>query len=436
MGYDFYAEVQVLDDLQDVYAKIQKLACDLQYKEQKKERHITIFQGPYNQYIREQLQAYRHLLTIDLEAVMMALPRGAAAWEFAIQLARPFISKDDAPYHICDNPLRKEKVFRVPMMSSTGWKGALRAAAVRLLVKDAESLSAEAFARHRLCLTRLFGNEKGWEEAADPAAYLDHIGGTQAACQYRETLTQLTENGFLAGRLRFFPTYFDKVAVEVINPHDRETKAGKLPIYFEVADIGSQGDFALLYVPFDLVGQPRAQLRAEMVRDFMVLGPALRAMFLTYGFGAKTSSGFGVVKEQLVGTGKQFLRAHLPAVASTGKPSSAGEDDEDEALSAAIKDFVYRFRLEEFPYWTNEELARSGWGSKRISKYKRLRARHPDWDSAARSWETETEVGEAGTAEDSASAKAMSECSFATLSDLCECIRDMAIRLQEGGEGK
>lgn len=321
MGYDFLAAQGDLDSaVNDAYAKIQRLGCNL-IDDKTKQRHLKLFQS-YNSYVKTQLQVYECLLGINLESAVMNLPQGSAAWQFGIQLARPFISKDDAPYHVCDNPLRKDKVFRVPMMSATGWKGALRSAAVRLLAHEAKTLTPIAFAQRRLRLTHLFGNEKGWDEAADHAAYLDRMGGAEAAQLYREAMDGYTETGFLAGRLRFFPTFFDKVSVEVINPHDRETKAGKWPVYFETADIEAKGDFALLYVPFDLVGRPRAQYCAEAARDLEVLRPALQAMFFTYGFGAKTSSGYGVIDDKLSEPGQWLLNIANLSVTPAKSPTS------------------------------------------------------------------------------------------------------------------
>jgi hypothetical protein len=61
----------------------------------------------------------------------------------------------------------------------------------------------------------------------------------------------------------------------------------------------------------------------------------------------------------------------------------AGEYGQIEAEERA---FAERFGLAEFPRWNDEELARSGWGKKRQSEYKRLRDRHPDWDAKTRTW--------------------------------------------------
>src|SRR5207248_3303015 len=55
---------------------------------------------------------------------------------------------------------------------------------------------------------------------------------------------------FYAGSLYFFPTFFTRKGMEIINPQDREKRAGSLPIPFESVPAGSTGTFTLLYVPF------------------------------------------------------------------------------------------------------------------------------------------------------------------------------------------
>ena len=90
--------------------------------------------------------------------------------------------------------------------------------------------------------------------------------------------------------------------MEVINPHDRRTKAGTMPIYMESVPEGTKGTFSLLYVPFDLLGRAEEQVRAEVGADIEVVSGALRKMMLTYGFSAKKSCGFGLARSDIKGT--------------------------------------------------------------------------------------------------------------------------------------
>jgi len=124
--------------------------------------------------------------------------------------------------------------------------------------------------------------------------------------------------------------------LEIINPQDRVARAGSLPILFESVPEGTRGVFTLLYVPFDLIGKEGQETRKQVAEDLQVVaaglqegrtyeGPVdalrtgdlqvipsgLQAMFRTYGFGAKTSSGFGLAREDVRGT--LTIRADYPS---------------------------------------------------------------------------------------------------------------------------
>jgi CRISPR-associated protein Cmr2 len=179
------------------------------------------------------------------------------------KLRKPYLSKDDRAFHLLDNPIRKDKVFQTPMVASTSWKGALRATLWQLgHQKEDEQI------------IRLFGDARE-----------DETGQ--------------------AGRLYFYPTFFDKIGLEVINPHDRKkgtSKRGPIPI--ECVPIGATGELVILYVPFGEVKQ------SEVAEDLKLVATGVEAMLTIYGFGAKTSSGFGVA--DIEGKGELAIRADLP----------------------------------------------------------------------------------------------------------------------------
>ena len=188
-------------------------------------------------------------------------PSNAWAIKTDFTLRKPYLSRDDTEFYILDNPVRKEWVFKVPYVAPSQWKGALRAAMRQLrgyITWEQESRDEQ--------MIRLFGNVKGEEVE------------------------------FSAGWLHFYPTYFTKIGLEVINPHSRETGAGERPIHFECVPAGSdddptRGSFTLLYVP---LGEVREEVcEQEMKADFRAVAQGLKAMFTQYGFGAKTSSGLG-----------------------------------------------------------------------------------------------------------------------------------------------
>jgi CRISPR-associated protein Cmr2 len=221
------------------------------------------------------------------------------------------MSKDDDPFYVAEsvNPVRKDKVFKVPMMSAAGWKGMLRWTAMQIrLAERKDELTPEDFARERFRQTLLFGDEKGEEpeQTKDFAAYLDALK-PEARQEYERLLRSYyglkPDEPFLhhSGRLTFYPTFFNLIDVEVINPHKRETKAGTHPIYLECVPAGAQGTFSLLYVPFDLIGQNEGEIRRQAAEDLKLVAEAIKEMMLTYGFSAKRSSGFGVAKETVSG---------------------------------------------------------------------------------------------------------------------------------------
>jgi|Deesub1362A_J573_1020465.scaffolds.fasta_scaffold01573_3 CRISPR/Cas system CMR subunit Cmr6 (Cas7 group RAMP superfamily) len=175
-------------------------------------------------------------------------------------LATPYISRDDDDFYIIENPVRKDKVFKLPVISGSTWKGNMRSVARKLRGIGPTSRDDEV-------ITRIFGNEKG------------------------------EERSFRRGRLNFYPTFFEEVSLEVINPHDRKTKAGKNPVYIESVPLGAEGVFSLLYVPFDLLGKDEDLVKKEVAEDMRLICDSIWGMMFTYGFSAKKSAGFGVVEK-------------------------------------------------------------------------------------------------------------------------------------------
>lgn len=258
--------------------------------------------------IEEQRQLNARLLPV-LPPVSI-LPPGSWGLQFCFQLAKPYISRGDNSLHLIDNPIKRDTVFRLPYISPGQWKGVLRAGMVNTLAEwwqeqDVKKAKDE-FVRKRLQITRLCGNETEVELEAEEAAgeasfnaYLDRIGGKELAEQFRKRVRELTPSGDLAGRIHFYPTFFKKTALEVINPHNRLTGAGTLPIYLETVPQDEQGEFKLLYVP--LVGNDGGDtgLVEEGLADLELVAEALEKTLLYHGIGAKTSSGFGTVKGEL-----------------------------------------------------------------------------------------------------------------------------------------
>jgi len=191
-------------------------------------------------------------------------PPGSFYIEIPFTLAKPYLSKDDNEFYIVDNPVQREKVFRWPMVRSTSWKGALRSTMRHLGEIDEETE------------IRLFGETRD-----------DDTGHR--------------------GNLYFFSSFFSEVDLEIINPHERESGTGTLPILFESVPIGATSNFYLLYVPFNCQSSPRKTLE-QAVQDLALVISGVHAMLLTYGFGAKTSSGYGMAQDKLPKKGRLLIR--------------------------------------------------------------------------------------------------------------------------------
>jgi CRISPR-associated protein Cmr2 len=110
------------------------------------------------------------------------------------------------------------------------------------------------------------------------------------------------------GWLCFYPTYFTRIGLEVINPHDRETGAGAQPIYFECVPHDTEGVFVLLYVPLHCADKDREKTKKYAIDELQLVADGICAMMTQHGFGAKTSSGFGLA-EKNVEEGRLFLNA-------------------------------------------------------------------------------------------------------------------------------
>lgn len=187
------------------------------------------------------------------------LPVGSWAIQFRFRLRTPYLSRDEELFHVIDNPVRAEPLWGLPFVASTSWKGLLR---------DAVSTGG-GLADDDPRVQRLFGNPRA------------------------------AEKDFLQGRLRFFPTFFDKRGLEIINPHDRERRVGRNPILIECAPAGAEGTFTLLYVPF---GTPNAESDiGQCCGDLSVMAMAVRTLFVETGFSAKTSSGYGLAEDGFIG---------------------------------------------------------------------------------------------------------------------------------------
>lgn len=198
---------------------------------------------------------------LDLDADCTPVLPGWFSLSVEFELQTPWYSKDDRPFHVLDNPVRKDRVFGVPFMSAASWKGLLRWACrmeAGLLSHLQDHGNTLEEWQEPDWILHLFGNEKGEDE------------------------------DFSRGALAFRPSWFDKVGFEVINPHSRVRRAGTLPIVYEVVPPKTRSILRLLYAP-----RPDESAPPD---TFESLFAAIDKLIMTYGFSAKRTAGWGLAK--------------------------------------------------------------------------------------------------------------------------------------------
>ncbi|MGC8800887.1 MAG: RAMP superfamily CRISPR-associated protein [Chloroflexus sp.] len=203
---------------------------------------------------------------LDFHPNFSSLP--SATWlalQVDFELLTPWYSKDDRVFHVMDNPVRKDRVFGVPFMAASSWKGMLR----------------WAFRMH----TKLIGPEKESDEEKrkQAQAWELHLFGNEKGEEDHEKLHQ--------GALVFYPTWFDRIGFEVINPHSRERRAGTQPIYYEVVPPGGKGTLSLLYAPWP--GMKPAATPQDVIPKLL---EAVEDLLTNYGISAKRTVGWGTAK--------------------------------------------------------------------------------------------------------------------------------------------
>ncbi len=254
--------------------------------------------GNYNDYITCQLSRL-HSIGIDTKVDLNPLPQGSWILEFPITLKTPFYSSDDVPLYIIENPVRKDKVFKIPFISSTGWKGNLRWVMMKVHLESNKN-NPEQFAEKRFQHLLLFGAEKGMKEDKDWKKFLDELC-RDAKGKYEKIIKDkfnVKEIPSVKGMLHFYPTLWNKIDMDVINPHDRRTKTGINPIYYEIVPAGAKGTFRLLYVPLHHLYNDLEELKEIVITDLIDVIKGVREMMLTYGFSAKKTVGFGIIKDK------------------------------------------------------------------------------------------------------------------------------------------
>jgi CRISPR-associated protein Cmr2 len=364
--------------------------------------------GGYRLWVEQRAQAFLQqrrawMQRLGLEPELPDLtyaPPGSWVLHVSFTLRQPYLSRDDQTFHLLDNPLKKERVFKVPYVAAPGWKGALRSAMRQL--RRYTTLNDEAKDTQMI---RLFGNVRA------------------------------AESDFVAGRLHFYPTFFNRLGLEVINPHDRTTGVGaRGPILLECVPQGAQGDFFVLYVPFGPFEQSDDDRRAEIADDLHAVAEGVRDMLTVYGFGAKTSSGFGIAEEPLTGEGKLVLRAKLTGEAAPAVAPPASQPSNLPRYLESPTRLHPDLRREDGTLKSEAEYQRfiESQERKYDKKEKQLYDKAKNWwerEGQALAHQTPTPAPEPAPPEPTP----VTTFTIRTLSELCDVAQRVATRLREGG---
>lgn len=235
------------------------------------------------------IQTPKHLPAFERAGLVPTLPDPArlplfsATLSLRFRLLTPLLTRDDDPFHLFDNPVRRDHVFGLPYLAAASVKGLAADAYQRAFRTEGEfsepakntqeqQTQIAAFRRREGHALRLFGLA---DDGAD------------------------TSNKSQAGRLHFCPVWFDAVQYLILNPADPATGQGTVPIQFEaIAPRRTDGapvevDVQVFYCnPAGAQDSDAATVRADLARWLA----AVAAWWPTLGLGAKRLAGYGAIE--------------------------------------------------------------------------------------------------------------------------------------------
>jgi CRISPR-associated protein Cmr2 len=265
----------------------------------------------------------------NIKNLIESLPKYSFTVWVKFKLLEPYFSRDDDEFYIIQNPILKETAFKVPMVRGSSWKGAL-AGAFKKLLNDEDNNKSKIIESY----LRIFGagsesikaieeylkeKSKELEEFKDKVLEfmlfelgmeikkedIDEIKTENDRLKLIQKLKSKISNRLEKsqsnlpiefqthkGRAIFYPTYFDKISLEIINPHDRRKRAGTVPIHYEVVPSGTEGILQVVYIPLDGVLKRDDELKEEVKQDLENLCQAIDIL-ADEGIGAKTKLGWG-----------------------------------------------------------------------------------------------------------------------------------------------
>lgn len=238
--------------------------------------------------------------------------------EVRISLKSPYFSRDDDNFYLISNPVLKDAAFKLPMVRGSGLKGALAGVGKKLVNEnmsdyfesyvrvfgtgseeyrelidyivnknDNKDLSAKLFDFLLFRLGIRLTKDKIERIKSDPHDFLIKELSKRFEANLFENTPFLHPH---RGRAIFYPVFFNNLSLEVINPHDRNKRAGTKPIYYEVVPSGEKGYLRIAYVPFD--GVSSKDIFEQYEKDCEFLKKCVYGLSKS-GIGAKTKLGWG-----------------------------------------------------------------------------------------------------------------------------------------------
>ncbi|QCT94969.1 hypothetical protein FE773_07130 [Caminibacter mediatlanticus TB-2] len=237
---------------------------------------------------------YIEHLKIDIENLIQKSIPNSFGIEVTLKLTAPLYSKDDDEFYIISNPMLKDKAFKVPMIRGSSIKGALLHNAIEILKEEVNIENLKSF-------FRIFGVgndtfraifKKEGIDINQLQLFLAFEIGINPNESLKEAFERYKQSKAQKGRAIFYPIYFDKLSLEVINPHNRKTKAGTNPIYYEVVPKGCKSTLQIIYIPFDAILEDDKKIQKEAKKDLEFLTKCIEKLSQN-GLGAKTKLGWG-----------------------------------------------------------------------------------------------------------------------------------------------
>jgi len=235
-----------------------------------------------------------NILKININNLIQKSIPNSFGIEVALKLTAPLYSKDDDEFYIISNPMLKDKAFKVPMVRGSSIKGALLHSAIEILKEEVNIENLKSF-------FRIFGVgndtfraifKKEGIDKNQLQLFLAFEIGINPDKNLEEAFEKYKQSKAQKGRAIFYPMYFDKLSLEVINPHDRKTKAGTKPIYYEVVPKDSESTLQIIYIPFDAILEDDKKIQKEAKQDLEFLTKCIERLSKN-GLGAKTKLGWG-----------------------------------------------------------------------------------------------------------------------------------------------